>query len=57
MIQSPFSVKEKLGNSSMSWCLNMIRDSWPLDGVKFETWKEQHARRKPEDVEIDYGMV
>ncbi|PHT57796.1 hypothetical protein CQW23_00159 [Capsicum baccatum] len=27
---------------------------WPLDGVKFETLKEQHARRNPEDLEIDY---
>lgn len=30
------------------------REPWPLDGVKFETLKEQHARRNPEDLEIDY---
>ncbi|CAH9124917.1 unnamed protein product [Cuscuta epithymum] len=30
------------------------RDAWPLDGMKFETLKEQHARRNPEDLEIDY---
>lgn len=32
------------------------REPWPLDGMKFETLKEQHARRNPEDLEIDYGM-
>lgn len=32
------------------------REAWPLDGMKFETLKEQHARRNPEDLEIDYGM-
>ncbi|KAK4338533.1 hypothetical protein RND71_043020 [Anisodus tanguticus] len=26
----------------------------PLDDMKFETLKEQHARRNPEDLEIDY---
>lgn len=30
------------------------RDPWPLDGMKFETLKEQHAKRNPEDLEIDY---
>ncbi|KAM7525919.1 hypothetical protein LguiA_015821 [Lonicera macranthoides] len=29
-------------------------ESWPLDGMKFETLKEQHAKRNPEDLEIDY---
>ncbi|KAL6986456.1 5-oxoprolinase (ATP-hydrolyzing) [Sarracenia purpurea var. burkii] len=29
------------------------RESWPLDGMKFETLKEQLARRNPEDLEID----
>ncbi|KAK9275025.1 hypothetical protein L1049_022283 [Liquidambar formosana] len=27
---------------------------WPLDGMKFETLKEQHAKRNPEDLEIDF---
>ncbi|CAL5360287.1 unnamed protein product [Camellia sinensis] len=30
------------------------RELWPLDGMKFETLKEQHAKRNPEDLEIDY---
>ncbi|XP_022957994.1 methyltransferase-like protein 17, mitochondrial isoform X2 [Cucurbita moschata] len=30
------------------------REPWPLDGMKFETLKEQHAKRNPEDLEIDY---
>ncbi|KAJ8555911.1 hypothetical protein K7X08_013407 [Anisodus acutangulus] len=30
------------------------RQPWPLDDMKFETLKEQHARRNPEDLEIDY---
>ncbi|KAJ6426401.1 hypothetical protein OIU84_022085 [Salix udensis] len=30
------------------------RKPWPLDGMKFETLKEQHAKRNPEDLEIDY---
>ncbi|XP_017231439.1 uncharacterized protein LOC108205856 isoform X3 [Daucus carota subsp. sativus] len=30
------------------------RESWPLDGVKFDTLKEQHDKRKPEDFEIDF---
>ncbi|KAJ4711836.1 methyltransferase-like protein 17, mitochondrial [Melia azedarach] len=30
------------------------REPWPLDGIKFETLKEQHANRNPEDLEIDY---
>lgn len=29
-------------------------EPWPLDGMKFETLKEQHAKRNPEDLEIDY---
>lgn len=24
--------------------------------MKFDTLKEQHAKRNPEDLEIDYGM-
>ncbi|XWS50132.1 hypothetical protein CRYUN_Cryun12cG0062400 [Craigia yunnanensis] len=31
-----------------------IRESWPLDGMKFETLKEQRSKRNPEDVEFDY---
>ncbi|KAF8379988.1 hypothetical protein HHK36_027456 [Tetracentron sinense] len=27
---------------------------WPLDGLRFDTLKEQHAKRNPEDLEIDY---
>ncbi|XP_004300486.1 PREDICTED: methyltransferase-like protein 17, mitochondrial [Fragaria vesca subsp. vesca] len=30
------------------------REPWPLDGVKFETLKEQHAKRTLQDLEIDY---
>ncbi|KAJ8527048.1 hypothetical protein K7X08_029525 [Anisodus acutangulus] len=30
------------------------RQPFPLDDMKFETLKEQHARRNPEDLEIDY---
>ncbi|PPS12077.1 hypothetical protein GOBAR_AA08546 [Gossypium barbadense] len=30
------------------------RDRWPLDGMKFETLKEQRAKRNPEDFEIEY---
>ncbi|XP_058104737.1 uncharacterized protein LOC131248473 isoform X2 [Magnolia sinica] len=30
------------------------REAWPLDGMKFETLKEQHAKRNPEDLEIDF---
>ncbi|XP_044465187.1 methyltransferase-like protein 17, mitochondrial [Mangifera indica] len=30
------------------------REPWPLDGMKFDTLKEQKAKRNPEDVEIDY---
>lgn len=38
-------------------CLNYLsREPWPLDGMTFETLKEQHAWRKPEDLEIDLGM-
>ncbi|XP_009359576.2 methyltransferase-like protein 17, mitochondrial isoform X1 [Pyrus x bretschneideri] len=29
------------------------REPWPLDGMKFETLKEQHAKRSTEDLEID----
>ncbi|GJN19926.1 hypothetical protein PR202_gb07243 [Eleusine coracana subsp. coracana] len=28
--------------------------AWPLDGMKFETLKERHAKRNPEDLIIDY---
>jgi hypothetical protein len=34
----------------------LIREAWPLDGIKFETLKERHAERNPEDLEIDYGI-
>ncbi|OVA06321.1 Cytochrome c oxidase assembly protein CtaG/Cox11 [Macleaya cordata] len=27
---------------------------WPLDGMKFDTLKEQQAKRNPEDLEVDY---
>lgn len=30
------------------------REAWPLDGMEFETLKEQHAKRNPEDLIIDY---
>ncbi|KAA8525735.1 hypothetical protein F0562_007590 [Nyssa sinensis] len=30
------------------------REPWPLDGMEFETLKQQHAKRNPEDLEIDY---
>ncbi|XP_043689019.1 methyltransferase-like protein 17, mitochondrial [Telopea speciosissima] len=30
------------------------QEPWPLDGMTFETLKEQHAKRRPEDLEIDY---
>eukprot|EP00268_Persea_americana_P041615 TRINITY_DN4154_c0_g1_i5.p1 TRINITY_DN4154_c0_g1~~TRINITY_DN4154_c0_g1_i5.p1 ORF type:complete len:512 (+),score=109.55 TRINITY_DN4154_c0_g1_i5:430-1965(+) len=30
------------------------REQWPLDGMKFDTLKELHAKRNPEDLEIDY---
>ncbi|RCV44148.1 hypothetical protein SETIT_9G350900v2 [Setaria italica] len=29
-------------------------EAWPLDGMKFETLKERRAKRKPEDLSIDY---
>ncbi|CAL5196393.1 unnamed protein product [Lathyrus oleraceus] len=29
-------------------------EPWPLDGITFDTLKEQHAKRNPEDLEIDY---
>lgn len=35
----------------------MRSEAWPLDGVKFETLKEQLAKRKPEDLEVDYGIL
>lgn len=35
----------------------MTREPWPLDGMKFDTLKELHAKRNPEDLEIDYGMA
>ncbi|KAL1346542.1 hypothetical protein HN51_020171 [Arachis hypogaea] len=30
------------------------REPWPLDDIKLETLKEQHDKRNPEDLEIDY---
>ncbi|XP_077245658.1 copper ion binding / methyltransferase isoform X5 [Tasmannia lanceolata] len=30
------------------------REAWPLDGMKFDTLKEQHAKRNPEDLIIDF---
>lgn len=30
------------------------REPWPLDGITFDTLKEQQAKRNPEDLEIDY---
>lgn len=30
------------------------REAWPLDGMKFETLKEQKAKRKPGDLEFEY---
>lgn len=30
------------------------QEPWPLDGMKFDTLKEQHAKRSLEDLEIDY---
>uniref|UniRef100_A0A452YN98 Uncharacterized protein n=1 Tax=Aegilops tauschii subsp. strangulata TaxID=200361 RepID=A0A452YN98_AEGTS len=30
-------------------------EAWPLDGMKFDTLKERHAKRNPEDLIIDYG--
>ncbi|KZV53270.1 hypothetical protein F511_23900 [Dorcoceras hygrometricum] len=29
------------------------REPWPLDGMKFDTLKEMHAKRIPEDLEMD----
>ncbi|KQJ97493.1 probable S-adenosyl-L-methionine-dependent RNA methyltransferase RSM22, mitochondrial [Brachypodium distachyon] len=29
-------------------------EAWPLDGMKFDTLKERHAKRNPEDLIIDY---
>ncbi|KAF9602477.1 hypothetical protein IFM89_028491 [Coptis chinensis] len=29
-------------------------ETWPLDGMEFDTLKEQQAKRNPEDLEIDY---
>lgn len=29
-------------------------EAWPLDGMKFDTLKERHAKRKPQDLIIDY---
>lgn len=40
----------------MECLLYFDREPWPLDGIKFDTLKELHAKRKPEDLEIDYGM-
>lgn len=30
------------------------QEPWPLDGTKFDTLKELHAKRNPEDLEVDY---
>ncbi|WOL07008.1 37S ribosomal protein S22, mitochondrial [Canna indica] len=30
------------------------QESWPLDGMEFETLKERHAKRNPEDLIIDF---
>ncbi|KAL6543988.1 hypothetical protein OROGR_010485 [Orobanche gracilis] len=40
---------------SINLCRNglFLREPWPLDGMKFETLKEIHAKRVPEDLEID----
>ncbi|KAK2655348.1 hypothetical protein Ddye_008400 [Dipteronia dyeriana] len=38
-----------------SGSLKMERESWSLDEIKFRTLKKQHAKRNPEDLEIDYG--
>ncbi|KAG8048966.1 hypothetical protein GUJ93_ZPchr0009g247 [Zizania palustris] len=32
-----------------------LEEVWPLDGMKFETLKERHAKRNPEDLIIDYS--
>ncbi|XP_011070360.1 37S ribosomal protein S22, mitochondrial isoform X2 [Sesamum indicum] len=29
------------------------REPWPLDGMKFETLKQMHAKRVPEDLEVE----
>lgn len=33
----------------------LCREAWPLDGMKFDTLKEMHAKRLPENLEIDEG--
>ncbi|PKU69849.1 uncharacterized protein LOC110111282 [Dendrobium catenatum] len=33
---------------------NRPEEAWPLDGMEFETLKERLAKRKPEDLIIDY---
>ncbi|KAK4400265.1 Rsm22-cox11 tandem protein 1, mitochondrial [Sesamum angolense] len=33
--------------------LSLSREPWPLDGMKFETLKQMHAKRVPEDLEMD----
>lgn len=30
-------------------------EAWPLDGMNFDTLKEQRAKMDPEDFESDYG--
>ncbi|CAI9093373.1 OLC1v1028863C1 [Oldenlandia corymbosa var. corymbosa] len=32
----------------------ILREPWPLDDMKFDTLKEQKAKRSPEDLETDY---
>ncbi|KDP25245.1 hypothetical protein JCGZ_20401 [Jatropha curcas] len=33
------------------------RESWPLDGMQFETLKEQRTKRNPVDLESDYDEI
>ncbi|RZR92311.1 hypothetical protein BHM03_00020588 [Ensete ventricosum] len=44
-----------LNNSGFLSPFVLGRESWPLDGMEFETLKERHAKRNPEDLIIDYG--
>jgi len=41
----------------VSSLIPLTREPWPLDGITFDTLKEQQAKRNPEDLEIDYGTV
>lgn len=42
---------------SQLFCVFLIsnREPWPLDGMTFDTLKEQNAKRNLEDLEIEYG--